>query len=65
MAYLEKDPPTPSFSASSGNDPVELEEAYGPIGFRRYEKGDGRTLILYTYERPTDGGSADEGPARE
>ena len=54
-----------SLSASSGNDPVEPEQAYGPIGFRRYVKGDGRTLILYTHGRPTDGGSANEGPVRE
>jgi hypothetical protein len=65
MVFPEKDPPTPSFSASSGNDPVQPEEAYGPLRFRRYSKGDGRTLILYTQGRPTDGGSANEGSARE
>jgi hypothetical protein len=54
-----------SLSASSGNDPVEPEEAYGPIRFRRYVKGDGRALILYTQGRFTDGGSANEGSPRE
>jgi len=54
-----------SFSARSENDPVEPEEAYGPLRFRRYMKGDGRTLILYTQGRPTDGGSANEGSPHE
>ena len=64
MASPEKDPPTPSLSASSGNDPVEPEQAYGPLRFRSYLKGDGRTLILYTQAVSTDRGSANEGPAR-
>jgi hypothetical protein len=62
MAFPDEDA---SLSASSGNDPVEPEEAYGPIRFRRYVKGDGRALILYTQGRSTDGGSANEGSARE
>jgi hypothetical protein len=52
-----------SLSASSGNDPVELE-VYGPIGFRRYVKGDGRGLILYTHGGPAQDTAAQEGPAR-
>jgi hypothetical protein len=48
-------------SASSGNDSdAAPAEAYGPIELRRYVKGDGRALILYT-----DGGLADDDPARE
>ncbi|HEY5342307.1 MAG TPA: hypothetical protein VIJ66_01420 [Solirubrobacteraceae bacterium] len=43
----------------------EREETYGPLGFRRYVKGDGRALILYTHGEPTDGGPVDEGPAHE
>jgi hypothetical protein len=61
MAFPDEDASLP---ASSGNDPVE-PEAYGPIRFRRYVKGDGRALILYTQGRSTDGGSANEGSARE
>jgi hypothetical protein len=52
-----------SLSASSGNDPVEPEEAYGPIRFRHYLKGDGRALILYTQGGPTQDGAAQDGPA--
>jgi hypothetical protein len=51
-----------SVSARSENDPVELEEAYGPIRFRRYVKDDGRVLILYTHGEPTDRGPANERP---
>ena len=52
-------------SASSGNDPSsDRAEVYGPIGFRRYVKDDGRALIIYTQGRSTDGGSAHEGSAR-
>ena len=58
-------PEDSSFSAASGNDPREREEAYGPIRFRRYVKGDGRTLILYTHGGLTDGGPVHEGPPRE
>jgi hypothetical protein len=53
----------PSLSASSGDDPVEPEEAYGPIRLRRYVKGDGRALILYTHGGPAQGGAAQDGPA--
>jgi hypothetical protein len=55
MAPLPEDS---SISARSGNDPVEREEDYGPIRFRRYVKGDGRALILYTR-----GESAQDRPA--
>jgi hypothetical protein len=54
-----------SVSARSGNDPAAREQAYGPIRFRRYVKGDGRTLILYTHGGLTDGGPVHEGPPRE
>jgi hypothetical protein len=55
----------PSLSASSGNDLpehdlAEREETYGPLRFRRYAKGDGRGLILYTH-----GGSAQDSPAQD
>jgi hypothetical protein len=43
----------------------EREEAYGPIGFRRYVKGDGRALILYTHGELTGGGPAPDRPAHE
>jgi hypothetical protein len=52
-----------SFFASSGNDPVEPEEVYGPLRFRRYVKGDGRALILYTHVGPTQDAAAQDGPA--
>jgi hypothetical protein len=52
-----------SLSARSGNDPVEPEEAYGPLGFRRYVKDDGRALILYTHGGPTQDAAAQDGPA--
>jgi len=55
-----------SLSARSGNDPFERvetygpmaarEEACGPIELRRYVKGDGRALILYTRGSPTQDG---------
>ena len=63
MVSPEKDPPTPSLSASSENDPVEPEQAYGPLRFRRYLKGDGRTLILYTHGGPAQDAAAQDGPA--
>jgi hypothetical protein len=60
-----------SVAARSGNDPSERvkshgptaapEEVYGPIRLRRYAKGDGRALILYTHGAPADGGPAHEG----
>jgi hypothetical protein len=66
----------PSLSASSGNDPDATgeahsateasgatEEAYGPIGFRRYAKDDGRALILYTRGGPAQDGAVQDGPA--
>jgi len=62
MAPLPEDS---SISARPGNDPVEREQAYGPIRFRRYVKGDGRTLILYTHGGLIDGGPVHEGPPRE
>jgi hypothetical protein len=44
----------PFLSASSGNDPAAAPaEAYGPIELRRYVKSDGRALILYTDDDPT------------
>ena len=58
MAPLPEDS---SISARSGNDPVEREQAYGPIRFRRYVKGDGRALILYTHGEPAGGGPAHGG----
>ncbi len=64
-----------SLSASSGNDPpehdlAEREETYGPLRFRRYVKGDGRALILYTQGESAQGslaqGSlAQDSPAQE
>jgi hypothetical protein len=57
-------PEDSSFSAASGNDPREPEEAYGPIGFRRYVKGDGRALILYTHEGSAQDAAAQDGPVR-
>jgi hypothetical protein len=59
MAFPDEDA---SLFASSGNDPVEPEEAYGPLRFRRYVKGDGRTLILYTQGGPTQDAAAQDGP---
>jgi hypothetical protein len=35
-------------SARSEVQPVEPEEAYGPLTFRRYVKDDGRALALYS-----------------
>jgi hypothetical protein len=62
MAPLPEDP---SFPAVFGNDPVEPEQAYGPIRFRRYVKDDGRVLILYVQGEPTDRGPANERPLHE
>ena len=42
-------------------DPTEREQSYGPIGFRRYVKDDGRALILYTHGGPAGGGLAHGG----
>jgi hypothetical protein len=39
------------------------EEVYGPIRFRRYVKGDGRALILYTHGGPAQDAGAQDGPA--
>ena len=59
-----------SVSARFGNDPAEparaaeaaeAAEAYGPILLRRYVKGDGRALILYTHGEPAGGGPAHGG----
>jgi hypothetical protein len=56
-----------ALSASSGNDPSsERAEVYGPIELRRYVKGDGRALILYTRGAPPqEGGPIQDGPANE
>jgi hypothetical protein len=53
-----------SVSARFGNDPAEparAAEAYGPIMLRRYVKGDGRALILYTHGESAGGGPAHGG----
>jgi hypothetical protein len=70
----------PVLSASSGNDPGGPKEAdgpteeahsppeetcYGPIGFRRYAKDDGRALILFTWEESPQAGPVQDRPARE
>jgi hypothetical protein len=65
-ACKEKEAYGPMAAREEADSPMAArEEAYGPIGFRRYAKDDGRALILYTHRRPTDGGSANEGSARE
>ncbi|HEY3865753.1 MAG TPA: hypothetical protein VGL54_06680 [Solirubrobacteraceae bacterium] len=38
----------------------EREQTYGPIGFQRYVKGDGRALILFTNRGSARAGRADE-----
>jgi hypothetical protein len=51
----------PSGERGAAEDAVgEREQTYGPIRFRRYVKGDGRALILYTHEVPAHGEPADE-----
>jgi len=56
-------PEDSSFSAASGDDPREREEAYGPIRLRRYVKDDGRALVLYSQGAPR--GVFDAPPAVE
>jgi hypothetical protein len=51
-------------SARSGNDPSESIEIYGPIELKRYVKGDGRALILYTHGESTQDVLARDGPPR-
>jgi hypothetical protein len=50
-----------SVSARSGNGPSESIEIYGPIGLKRYVKGDGRALILYARGESPGGGPAHGG----
>jgi hypothetical protein len=74
MIFSEQDPPAAAISEiheaerKGADDPsAGREETYGPIGFRRYVKSDGRALILFTHEGfahagPAEG-SAHAGPA--
>jgi hypothetical protein len=41
-----------SLSGRSEVQPLEPEEAYGPITIRRYVKDDGRALALYSRRTP-------------
>jgi hypothetical protein len=54
-----------SSSARSGDDREEREESYGPVSLTRYEKDDGRALILYsrrTSRETVEGRDAVNGP---
>lgn len=51
MASPEEGSP---LSAHSEVRPQEREEAYGPITVRRYVKGDGRALALYSRATPRE-----------
>jgi hypothetical protein len=51
MASPEEGSP---LSAHSEVQPLEREEAYGPITIRRYAKDDGRALALYSRGAPRE-----------
>jgi hypothetical protein len=51
MASPEEGSP---LSARSEVQPLEPEEAYGPITIRRYVKDDGRALALYSRGAPRE-----------